>query len=141
MSHRTTGELEAAISNAMIQFEVEYMGRGPRDVKTYIFDDSVFVKMHGILSKAERELISQPDCGTGVELIKKVRCRLIENSKPHLFKIVKDILGVEVKHLHTDLSTTNGERVIIFTMAKKIRDYKREESHKEKKNDKLRRVK
>ena len=123
MAHRSAGELEAAISNAITQFEVEYMGRGPKDVKTYIFDDTVFVKMHGLMSKAERELINQPDCGNGVELIKKVRSRLIENSRGHLFKIIKEILGVEVKHLHTDFSTSNEERVIIFTMARKIKDY------------------
>lgn len=33
---KTKGQLEAEISDAIIRFEKEYMGRGPLETKTYI---------------------------------------------------------------------------------------------------------
>jgi uncharacterized protein YbcI len=32
---RTQGEIEAAVCDAMNRFEQEYMGRGPKDIRTF----------------------------------------------------------------------------------------------------------
>ncbi len=117
MLKKTRGEIEAEISNAMVRFEKEYMGRGPTEVKTYIIEDMVFVRLKGVLTKAEQQLTKGAD---GVELIKKVRSSLLENAKPLLYQVIKDITGMEVSSLHTDVSTKSGERVIIFTMAEDL---------------------
>ena len=50
-------------------------------------------------------------------MIKQVRVELLEKARPLLEGIVQDILGKEVRSLHTDISTVTGERVIIFTLA------------------------
>jgi len=117
ISKKTVGEIEAEVSNAMVQFEKEYKGRGPTEVKTYIIDDMVFVRLKGILTRAEQQLTKSED---GVELIKKVRTSLLENAKPMLYQIIKDITGAEVIGLHTDVSTKSAERVIIFIMAENL---------------------
>ena len=39
--------LEAEISKAIIRFEKEYMGRGPGETKTYIFEDMILVRLRG----------------------------------------------------------------------------------------------
>jgi len=114
---KTRGEIEAEISNAMVQFEKEYMGRGPAEVKTYIIEDMVFVRLKGVLTRAEQQLTKGPD---GVGLIKKVRASLLENAKSLLYQVIKDITGADVLSLHTDVSTKSGERVIIFTMAEDL---------------------
>jgi uncharacterized protein YbcI len=67
---KTKGEIEAEISEKMVQFELDYMGRGPKDVRTHIMDDMVLVRFKGVLTQAERQLIKSPD---GVELIKMDR--------------------------------------------------------------------
>ena len=41
----TKGEAEASIRNAVITFEQEFMGRGPMDVKAFIFRDLVLVRL------------------------------------------------------------------------------------------------
>ncbi len=110
---KTRGEMEAEISEAMVKFEVEYMGRGPEETRTYIIEDMVFVRLKGVLTKAEEQLSKSAD---GVELIKKVRSTLIENARSVLAEAISDITGVKVLSLHTDISTISGERVIVFIL-------------------------
>lgn len=110
---KTKGEIEAEISQKMVQFEIDYMGRGPKDVRTHVIDDMVLVRLKGVLTQAERQLTKSPD---GVELIKKVRSTLIENAKPLLSQVLENITGAKVISLHTDISTVQGERVIVFTV-------------------------
>lgn len=107
------GEIEAEISEAMVKFEIEYMGRGPKEARTHIIEDMVLVRLKGVLTPAEQQLTKGKD---GVELIKRVRSSLIENAKPMLAQVVSDITGAKVVGLHTDISTVSGERVIVFTL-------------------------
>ena len=117
MTIKSAGEIEDDISKSMVQFEKEYMGRGPTDVKTHIFEDMIFVRLKGVLTRAEQQLTKGPD---GIELIKKVRASLLETAQPLLYKVVKEITGLNVITLHTDISTKSGERVIIFTMEENL---------------------
>jgi uncharacterized protein YbcI len=110
---KTKGEIEAEISEAMVRFEIEYMGRGPTEVQTHMIGDMLLVRLKGVLTQAEQQLTKSPD---GVELIKKVRSTLIENAKPILSQVLEDITGAKVVSLHTDISTAQGERVIVFTL-------------------------
>ncbi len=116
----TQGEAENQISQAIITFEREYMGRGPEESKTFIFEDTVFIRLRGVLTLAEKQLANTEDNRSGRSLIKQVRLELLEKARPLLESIVKDILGVGVKSLHTDISTTTGERVIIFTLQESL---------------------
>jgi uncharacterized protein YbcI len=109
----TKGELEAQISDALVQFEIDYMGRGPKEVRTYIVEDMVLARLKGVLTPAEQQLTKSAD---GVELIKKVRSTLVENGKPILYKMIIDITGMSVLDLHTDISTATGERVFVFML-------------------------
>jgi hypothetical protein len=45
MHKRTKGQLEAEISKAIVAFEREFMGRGPTEVKTYVLQDMVLVRL------------------------------------------------------------------------------------------------
>lgn len=110
---KTKGELEAQISEAMVKFEVEYMGRGPKEAQTHIIEDMVLVRLKGVLTPAEQQLTKSAD---GLELIKKVRSTLVEKGKPLLYQVIGDITGVKVLDLHTDISTATGERVFVFTL-------------------------
>ncbi len=110
---KTKGELEAQISEAMVHFEINYMGRGPKEAQTHIIEDMVLVRLKGVLTPAEQQLTKSAD---GLELIKKVRSTLVETGKPILFQVIGDITGVKVLDLHTDISTATGDRVFLFTL-------------------------
>lgn len=113
---RTKGQIEAQISDAVIRFEKEYMGRGPLEAKTYIIEDLVVVRLKGVLTRAECQLAESRDVYNGRDLIKRMRHALLEKGRPMLDAIINDVLGTPVKSLHTDLSTITGERIIIFSL-------------------------
>lgn len=116
MIQKTRGEAETQITEAVVKFEREYMGRGPEESKTFIIEDTVFVRLRGVLTPAEKQLAKAENSVTGRKLIKEVRQELIEKARYLLETIVFDILGVKVRSLHTDISSITGERIIIFTL-------------------------
>lgn len=109
---RTKGQVEADVSKALVKFELEYMGRGPADVHTRIVQDMVVVRLTGVLTPAERGLIR----AEGVELLKQVRAKLLENGREVIGRMLEDITGCKVISMHSDLSTKTGERFIVFIL-------------------------
>lgn len=107
----TQGQLEDKISKAFVKFEKDYLGRGPEEVKTFLLGDMVLVRLKGILTPAEQQLAKNHE---GKMLIKQVRVQLIENSKPIIGEILFALTGSKFVSMHTDISTTTGERVFIF---------------------------
>ncbi|HTP41778.1 MAG TPA: DUF2294 domain-containing protein [Nitrospiria bacterium] len=116
---KTQGQMEAQIGEALIQFEKEYMGRGPQETKAYILDDMILVRLKGVLTPAEQQLVKNPQ---GTDLIKRVRSNLLEQGRELLTKAIETITDLTVVSLHTDVSTKTGERVIIFTLAENLED-------------------
>jgi uncharacterized protein YbcI len=114
---RSKSELEAEISQAIIRFEKEYMGRGPLETRTYIMDDMVIVRLKGVLTVAELRLVeADANNSRSRYLLKQVRQELIDRGRPLLETAIRDVLGVGIKSLHTDISTKTGERIIVFTL-------------------------
>ncbi len=112
-TRKSTGQLEAQISEAMVKFEREYMGRGPNRTHTYILDEMVIVRLEGVLTPAEMQLAKDL---AGVKLLKEVRQMLIENSKDMLKPLIKQIINRDVVSMHSDISAKTGERIIVFTL-------------------------
>ena len=116
----TKGQIEATISDAVTKFEKEFMGRGPLETKTYIIDDMVVVRLRGVLTKAEHRLIRAEKNERGRDLIKQVRMELLENNRPELENMLKGITRRRVRSLHTDISTSSGERIILLVLDRPI---------------------
>jgi uncharacterized protein YbcI len=111
---KTKGQLEAEISDAMVKFELDYMGRGPEEARTYLLEDMVIVRLRGVLTQAEKHLAQSAGSSRG--LVKEMRRELLDKARPLLETIVNDVTGQEVRSVHTDLSTRTGERLIVFTL-------------------------
>jgi len=109
-------ETEREISQAIIRFEKEFMGRGPLETRTYLIDDLVLVRLKNVLTPAELKLTMSEESKRGRYLIKQVRQELIEQGRPLLDAVIRGILGVNVVSLHTDISAKTGERIIVFTL-------------------------
>jgi uncharacterized protein YbcI len=114
---KTKGQIEAEISNALTQFEKDYMGRGPQETQVRILDDMILIRLKGVLTLAEQKLARSPE---GTELIKKVRSNLLEQARELLTGSIEKITGVKAVSLHTDISTKTGERIILFTLAEDL---------------------
>jgi uncharacterized protein YbcI len=114
---KSKGEIEAEISRAIVQFEIDYMGRGPKETRAHILEDLIIVRLKGVLTPAEEQLTESVD---GKELVKKMRATLIDKARPLLYQVVGEITGTKILDLHTDISTESGERVFIFSLDKNL---------------------
>jgi len=117
LNQQSRGEIEAALANAIIQFEKDHLGRGPTETRVFIIEDMILVRLRGVLTSAESKLAQNPE---GQDLIKQVRRQLLEGSRPVLEAIVLEKTGCQVVSLHTDISVKTGERIIVFTLAEKL---------------------
>ena len=113
----TLGEVEAALANAVIQFEKEHLGRGPLETRVFIIEDMILVRLRGVLTPADVKLAQSRE---GHRLIREVRRELIEGSRELLETIVLEETGVPIVDLHTDISIPSGERVIVFSMTENL---------------------
>jgi uncharacterized protein YbcI len=115
---KTQGEIEAAICEGISRFEQEYMGRGPKDIHTYLIGDLLVVRLKGVLTVAEQQLVESLTAEKGRDLLKQVRTQLVETARPVLEAMVAEVTGIQVVSLHHDISTVSGEEVVLFTLAK-----------------------
>jgi uncharacterized protein YbcI len=113
---KTQGEIEAAVCQAMTRFEQKYMGRGPKDVHAHLIGDFVVIRLHGVLTEAEEQLVKTLPPEKGRDLLKEVRTQLIETARPVLEKMILEATGVTVLSMHHDISTRTGEEVVQFTL-------------------------
>lgn len=117
INEKTRGELEAEFTKAVVKFEKEYLGRGPVDAKTYLFDDIVLVRLKGVLSPAE-EMLSQNH--EGRVLVREARRQLFETSRNIFLGFVENILDRQLVGFYSDISIETGERVILLTVDRKF---------------------
>ena len=124
---KTQGEIEAAVCEGVRRFEQEYMGRGPKDVHAHLIGDLLVVRLKGVLTAAEQQLVKSLAADKGRDLLKQVRTHLIETARPLMEAMVREVTGVKPLSLHHDISTVTGEEVILFTLPESpvVRDAKK----------------
>jgi uncharacterized protein YbcI len=113
---KTQGEIEAAICEGISRFEQEYMGRGPKDIRAHLIHDLVVVRLQGVLTAAEQQLVKAMPMEKGRDLLKQVWTHLIETSRVQMESLIQNITGVKVLSLHHDISTVTDEELLVFTL-------------------------
>ena len=113
MPAKTRGMIEAEFTKAFIQFEKEYLGRGPQDVRTSFLHDLILVRLQGLMTPAEHKLAATNE---GRSLLKEMRRRLFEEAREAIEGLVRTIVGCEVVSLHTDMSTKTGELIVVLVV-------------------------
>jgi uncharacterized protein YbcI len=114
---KTQGEIEAAVCTGVTSFEREFMGRGPKNVHAHLIGDLLVVRLQGVLTAAEQQLVQSLPAEKGRDLLKQVRTHLIETARPVLEAMILETTGVKVVSLHHDISTATGEEVVLFALA------------------------
>jgi uncharacterized protein YbcI len=102
---KSQGEIEAAICAGISRFEQDYMGRGPKDIHAYLINDLLVVRLKGVLTVAEQQLVAALPAEKGRDLLKQVRIHLVETARPTMEAMIQGVTGVEVVSLHHDIST------------------------------------
>lgn len=113
---KTQGEIEAAVCAGITRFQQEYMGRGPKDIHAHLIGDLLIVRLEGVLTAAEQQLVKS-QAEKGRDLLKQVRTHLIETARPVMEAMLEVATGVKVLSLHHDISTISGEEILVFTLA------------------------
>jgi uncharacterized protein YbcI len=138
---KSQGEIEAAVCDGISRFQQEFIGRGPRDIHAHLIGQLVVVRLQGVLTPAERQLVAAPqaaaangdavtangaaaadggaaaaDGGNGRSLLKQVRAHMVANGRPRLRDIVEQATGVPLVSVHHDISTLTGEEVLVFSL-------------------------
>jgi len=114
---KTQGEIEAAICVLISRFEQQYMGRGPSDVHAHVIRELLVVRLRGVLTASEQQLVKTMLAEKGRDLLKQVRTQLIETARPVMEAMIQEVTGGKVLSVHHDISTVTGEEVVLFTLA------------------------
>jgi uncharacterized protein YbcI len=124
---KTQGEIEAAICEGVSRFEQDYMGRGPKEIHAHLIGDLLVVRLQGVLTAAEQQLVKSLSADKGRDLLKQVRTHLIETARPVMEAMVQAITDAKVLTMHHDISTATGEEVVLFTLTESpcFRDVKK----------------
>jgi uncharacterized protein YbcI len=130
---KSQGEIEAAVCDGISRFQQEFVGRGPRDIHAHLVGPLLVVRLQGVLTPAERQLVAPyhdgsggseangvgggNDNGNGRSLLKQVRAHMVATGRPRLREIVEEATGVPLVSVHHDISTLTGEEMIVFSLA------------------------
>jgi uncharacterized protein YbcI len=114
---KTQGEIEAAVCEGISRFEQDYMGRGPKNIHAHLIGDVLMVRLQGVLTAAEQQLVKSLPADKGRDLLKQVRTHLIETARPVMEAMIEEVTDAKVLSLHHDISTVTGEEIVLFTLA------------------------
>jgi uncharacterized protein YbcI len=100
------GELNAAITSALVGVQTEYLGRGPRSASTYHYGHVLVTLMHDVLTPAEKSLMQ-----TGhTDAVHHIRRLFQETMESDFREAVERLTGREVlafisgNHLDPDIA-------------------------------------
>ena len=69
---KTQGEIESAICEFISRLQLEYMGRGPKNIRAHLIDDLLVVRLLGVLTAPEQHMVKSLPAEKGRDLLKQV---------------------------------------------------------------------
>jgi uncharacterized protein YbcI len=106
------GELESALSQTVTRVLAEYYGKGPRRVRSYLFDDYIFAVCDDVLTTAERTLRHAGE----QELIQTVRLAFEDLMTKAFVTEVEKLVGRTVVGYHSQVLVDQGDVYEIFVL-------------------------
>src|SRR5689334_24743639 len=113
---KTQGEIEAAVCEGVARFEQDYMGRGPKDIRAHLIGDLLVVRLKGVLTAPEQQLVTSLPAEQGRDTLKQVRTHLIATARPVVERLVQEATGTTVVSLHHDIRTRTGAEVVLCAL-------------------------
>ena len=113
---RTQGVIESGVCEIMTVFVRQILGRGPTEVRAFVVEDMILVRLKGTLTAAEKHLSTLTPAEKGRDLVKGVRSQLLEGSECQLRHLIEHIVECRCLAIHHDLNTITGEQMFVFTL-------------------------
>ena len=117
MEIKTKGQVEAEISEVVTKFKREHVGKGPEEVKSYIIDDMVVIRLKGALTTYEQQLIDAPE---SIELIKQCRVCCLKNAQSILRDLLHNLLDVDITSFYVDVNPKIGEIFVVLSLSQNV---------------------
>jgi len=117
MRNKTKGQIEAAISEAITKFKIENIGKGPKEVKSYIIEDMMVIRLKGALTISEQQLTKSPE---GTALVKRSRVCLLEKAQSVLANLLHSLLNVDIVSFYVDVNPKIAEMFIVLGLSKNV---------------------
>jgi uncharacterized protein YbcI len=76
------------------------MGLGSKDIHAHLIGDLLVVRLRGVLTAAEQQLVKTLPSEKGRDLLKPVRTQIIEAARPVMEAMVQEVTGAKVRHRH-----------------------------------------
>jgi uncharacterized protein YbcI len=92
------GQLLAAICNAVVRIQREYLGRGPNKARASIREDTIVVTMQDTLTKAEQKLVAD---GRQEDVI-RIRRSFQRTMRGDIVEAVEELTGRRVVAFMSD---------------------------------------
>jgi uncharacterized protein YbcI len=102
----STGELAAALANAIVALMAEYTGRGSPKSRCHVHEDLIVCVLHDSLTKGELSLVKDGK----EEAVLAIRRTYQESMRSELIEIVERLTGRKVlafmssNHVHPDVA-------------------------------------
>lgn len=109
----TKGQVQDAITKQANTLYKDLLGTGPKNLKTYIVEDMVIVRINGKLLPFEQRLLENKG---GIEMVKDIRKALHEATTKNFSEGIEKITGKKVISSHSDVSTKSGEIIKVFIL-------------------------
>ncbi len=90
--HAVGGELLMSVSNAVVQAQKNFFGKGPVKARSYVLDDLLVVVMRGGYTTAEKTML---ECGRG-DVVRDFRQAYQNEMAGHLMGTVEGLTGRKV---------------------------------------------
>jgi uncharacterized protein YbcI len=108
----TGGQLNAALSRAIVQLHNHHLGRGPTKGHAFYRGNVVVVILEDTLTKAERSLIAAGK----TDAVRDVRRQLLDTMRPDLVGAVERLTGCRVVSFLADNETEPDVAAEVFVL-------------------------
>ncbi len=115
----TKGQITDSIGKEFTKFYIKYFGHGPKEIKTYIIDDILLVRIIDDFRPIERALLISNE-EANIKTVKELYRTTRERYKNDLIEIIKQYTQSNVLCSHHDISTRTGERIEVFILDNKF---------------------
>jgi uncharacterized protein YbcI len=88
----TGGELNAAVTSALVGIQTKYLGRGPTTASTFHYGNVLVTLMHEVLTQAEKSVTKTNQA----DAVNRIRHLYQETMEPDLRKAVERLTGRRV---------------------------------------------
>lgn len=111
---KSTGEIEAAVGRAVVDFLQETFGRGARQITVHLHRDTVLVMLLGVMPEPQQRLVADKTATECACLLKQYRARVLKVTLERIRELILGATGFKPRAVLHDFLPESGEEMFVF---------------------------